>query len=168
MYFFKKFIHILSNIVYFLIFIYGILCIPYIRGFKPLVVLTGSMTPTYKEGSIIYYKEIPEEFLKEGDVITFKYENLIITHRINEIKGNEYFTKGDANNAPDPKPITYKNILGKVSKIYIPYLGYYVSFINKHIYILAVVVLILVSEFLLSRVKTLDINKRRKDEKNGL
>lgn len=167
--FLKKIVHFLANLCYLLIIIYGLLCVPICFGYKPLVVLTGSMEPTYKVGSIVYYHKTSEIKLSVNDVITFAYEdNLIITHRIYKINGDEYITKGDANNAPDPVPITYKNILGKVTNITIPYLGYYVRFINEHLYIIGIVVIILVSEFLLSNVRTFDIKKNRKDERHGI
>ncbi len=166
--FLRRVVHFLTNICYLLIIIYGLLCVPMILGYKPLVVLTGSMEPTYKVGSVLYYHQVNESDLDVDDVITFNYKDLVITHRIYEINGDEYVTKGDANNAPDPVPITKENILGKVSNIRIPLLGYYVSFINQHLYVIGVVVLILVSEFLLNNVRTFDIKKNRKDERNGL
>ena len=159
----KKCIHILTLISYVLIFIYAVLCLPYLMKYRPLVVLTGSMEPTYKVGSILYYHKVPEENLKVDDVITFAYEDgTIITHRINAVINNEYQTKGDANNTPDVKKITYDQILGKVGKFSIPYLGYYVSFINTHIYLILIVAIILLSEFLLSFSKTVYIDKKER------
>lgn len=166
--FLRKVVHFLANISYLLIFVYGLLCLPMIVGYKPLVVLSGSMEPTYKVGSILYYHKVDESELGVNDVITFKYDDLVITHRIENINGDEYSTKGDANNSPDPLPIKYENIMGKVGKLTIPFLGFYVNFINEHLYLIAIVVLILVSEFLLNNVRTFDIKKNRKGERDGL
>lgn len=166
--FLRGIVHFLTYFVYILILVYGLLCLPMIVGYKPLVVLTGSMEPTYPVGSIVYYHSAAESSLRVGDVITFTYNDLTITHRIAEIHEDKYVTKGDSNNAADPVPITFKNILGKVGNVYVPYLGYYVRFVNEHLYIVGVAVFILVSEFLLNTVKAFDINKKRKDEKNGL
>ena len=44
----KRYIHYLALLCYILILIYISVCIPIIYGYKPLVVLSGSMEPTYK------------------------------------------------------------------------------------------------------------------------
>ena len=50
-----------------------------------------------------------------------------------------YITKGDANNAPDPKKITKKDIIGKVI-FSIPYVGYAVDFARKPIGFIFIVI----------------------------
>lgn len=163
----KKIVHFLSSIVYLLIGVYVIVCVPILFSYKPLVVLSGSMEPTLKVGSIIYYKEVAENELKEGDIITFKTENgEYISHRINSIDDGQYETKGDANNSADPVKITYQNILGEVMNVYIPYLGYYVQFINNNqILSIVVALIILILEFILSNLKMLFDNKKESGEK---
>lgn len=167
--FIKVITSILSKLCYLLIASYVIICIPYIFGYHPLVVLTGSMEPTYKIGSIIYYHQVPESDLKIGDPITFKLsDGTIVTHRINEIIDNEYQTKGDANDTPDVLKINYNNILGRVSLVTIPLLGYISYYITKHKFIIGIVILILVSELILNNVLAFDINKEKKGmKKNG-
>ncbi len=53
-----------------------------------------------------------------GDIITYevKEENkkYYITHRIIEKNGNEYITKGDANNKADLNKVSNNSIKGKV------------------------------------------------------
>lgn len=160
----KKIIHILSIICYLFIIVYGLVCVPIIFKYKPLVVLTGSMEPTFKTGSVIYYKTVSEDELKVGDIITFKYDESLISHRIYSIDNSLYETKGDANNAPDATRISYSNIVGKDANVYIPYVGYYVKFINENMYLLIIVGIILVSEFILSNVK---IKSKHKEEENA-
>lgn len=155
----KKIVHLLSSICYVLIIIYALVCIPYLFGYKPLVVLTGSMEPTFKVGSIIYYKHVNQNELKEGDIITFSMENYVVSHRINKIEDGLYETKGDANNTADAKRITYNDILGKDLNINIPYLGFYVKFFKDNMYILVIFALILLSDFILS-------NMSKKEKKN--
>ena len=65
----KKIFNILSNVCYIGISIYLLVSFPILLGYKPLVVLSGSMEPTYKVGSIIYYEEPGE--INKGDVIVF-------------------------------------------------------------------------------------------------
>jgi len=79
-------------------------------NFKVMTVLSGSMEPAIKTGSIVVIK--PEKNYKIGDIITF-YSNessLSITHRIYDAKiiKNEvyYITKGDANKTPYDRKIS--------------------------------------------------------------
>ena len=159
----KKITHILSNISYILILVYGIVCIPILFKYHPLVVLSGSMEPTCPVGSIIYYKEVPQSELKIGDVVTFtNVDNQYVSHRIVNIDGDDVSTRGDANNTIDANTIKLSDIKGKVQRVYIPYLGYYVRFVNENLIIVVIsIVLILVSEFLFSNAEAFDINKRR-------
>ena len=160
----KKIIHVLASISYIFIGIYVIICIPMVIKWKPVVVLTGSMEPTYKVGSVIYYKQVPKEEIKQGDAITFTLkDNTFVTHRVNKIENDMYETKGDANESPDLEKVSYDNIKGKVQKLYIPYVGYYINFIGHNMYLIAIVIIILVSEFLLSNIKTIDINRKKED-----
>lgn len=155
----KKIVHLLSSFCYVLIIIYALICIPYIFGYKPLVVLTGSMEPSFQVGSIIYYKHVNQNELKEGDIITFKMGNYVVSHRINKIENGLYETKGDANNTVDSKKITYNDIVGKDLNINIPYLGFYVKFFKDNMYLLVIFAFILISDFILSNIKT---NKEEK------
>ncbi len=156
--FLKRFIHILAIICYLAIAIYVLLVIPKLFGNNPVVVLSNSMTPTYPIGTIVYYHHVPKENIQIKDVITFKTtNNKFVTHRVNKLVDNKFQTKGDANNSPDAQLVDYENIVGKVAPISIPYLGYYVGFINNHIYLIIGVVIVLVLEFVLANF---DINRK--------
>lgn len=108
-----------------------------IVGLQPYVVLSGSMEPTYPVGSLIYVKSTDYKQLKVGDPITFLVsEDTVATHRIIEVLPDKddpniirYFTKGDANDAPDGSSVHYKNIIGK-PVFSIPYLGYVSNYIQ--------------------------------------
>ena len=161
----RKIVHILANIIYVLITVYLVVCIPMIFGHTPVVVLSGSMEPTYKVGSVIYYKKISEKELKEEDVITFNVDNKTISHRIASIDNGLIETKGDANNTSDVHKIRYENIKGKVGNISIPYVGYYIKIVNDNLTLVVIVtVIILVSEFLFSNTEDLNINNKRSKE----
>ena len=106
-------------------------------NFKVMTVLSGSMEPAIKTGSIIVVKPVDE--YKIGDVITFGPETRIktpTTHRIIDMRVTEgvlsYITQGDTNNAPDRKEILQKEIIGKVL-FSIPYAGYAVNSARKPI-----------------------------------
>ena len=47
--------------------------------------------------------------------------------------------------------------------IMIPYLGYYVQFVNSHMYLVVVAIVILVLEFLFSNLGIFNINKKGKE-----
>ncbi|MBQ9318223.1 MAG: signal peptidase I [Bacilli bacterium] len=148
----KTFIHGLSLLCYVFVGIYVIVCIPYLFRYKPLVVLSGSMEPTFKTGGIIYYKHALPEEIKVGDIITFRNGDIFVSHRVNSIVDNLYETKGDANNTPDAIKVKYSDIVGKDADFCIPYIGYYIKYINEHMYLLVIVAIILVSDFLVSNI----------------
>lgn len=162
----KRFINILSYICYIGIAIYILVSIPIVFGYKPLVVLSGSMEPTYKVGAIIYYEETKD--IQKDDVIVFgNSENPFVTHRVVEIKNNKYVTKGDANESNDAEAVAIQNVKGKAIDFNIPYLGYYIQYVNTNLWLIVAVIIILVSEFLISNLKIFDINldKEEEDEK---
>ena len=67
----KRFVHVIAQIIYVLIVIYALVCAPMIFGYKPLVVLSGSMEPSFSTGSVVYYTKVSTSDLKAGDIITF-------------------------------------------------------------------------------------------------
>ncbi len=156
----KKMIHVLANISYVLILAYLLLVSPKIFNYTPVVILSGSMSPNYKVGTIVYYYPVESEELKIGDVIAFKFDNQIVSHRVNDIKDNLYETKGDANNTPDAKLVEYKDIVGKIAPISIPIVGYLINFINNHLYLVCGAVIILILEF---AIANFNIDKKERE-----
>lgn len=154
----KGIIHVLAWICYVAIAVYAIICIPLIFGHKPLVVLSDSMEPNIKEGSIIYYKKVPKKEIKEGNIISFKISDKIVSHRVYKVDDSGFTTKGDATSTIDPVVITYDQVLGKVDSIVLPYIGYYIKTVNNHYYIVIGVVIILILEFVTSNIS------RKKDD----
>lgn len=84
-------------------------------GYTVFEVISGSMSPTIDKYDVILVK-IDDDY-KVGDVISFKSNGAIITHRITEIKGDTYITRGDANNTID-KPINKDMVIGKVVRTF--------------------------------------------------
>ena len=82
-----------------------------IFGYSIFSTATGSMSPTMEKGDIVFVK-IGEE-AKEKDIITYKKDNVFITHRIIEVNGESIIAKGDNNNTQD-EAITKDAIIGKV------------------------------------------------------
>lgn len=101
--------------------------IPSVFGWKPFIVLSGSMEDTIMPGDLILTKEIDALELKEGDVISFRTNKYtVITHRIINIVDEEgerkYYTKGDNNNSADRDPVCNDQIEG-IYRYRIPELG---------------------------------------------
>jgi signal peptidase len=99
-------------------------------GYQLKTVLSGSMEPKIQTGSVIAIKLVdnPSHFEK-GDVITFKTkDHLLVTHRIYKVKGQQYVTKGDNNNAPDPDPVLADHIVGEYTGFTVLYAGYAMNF----------------------------------------
>ncbi|MDQ1284299.1 MAG: signal peptidase [Patescibacteria group bacterium] len=116
-----------------------------VGGMKTLVVLSGSMEPAIRTGSVILVKPAAE--YKVGDIVTFGESGKSktpTTHRIFEIKEVDgkkaYVTKGDANNSPDQKTVSQGEIIGKLITG-APYVGYAVAAAQKPVgFVLIVIV----------------------------
>ena len=101
-------------------------------------VLSDSMKPTFKAGSLILIKKPNIADYKIGDIVSFKTPTRMstkITHRITEIDKSQdglirIKTKGDNNTNGDSWVLTTGNILGRYV-LSIPYLGYGVVFIQS-------------------------------------
>ena len=129
-----------------------------------LIVLSGSMEPSIHVGDIVVSSKVNIEDLREGDVITFRYEGErnCITHRITKIMNTEFGiffkTKGDANEEEDTRPVRENEVIGKAILV-IPYLGYLPAFAKTTLgYITLVVIpglLIIANELIRIRVEIL-------------
>ncbi len=68
--------------------------IPDIFGYKPMIVLSGSMETSIHTGDLVFVKMVDPKILKENDVIAFRNEeNTVTTHRIVEIVNENRNTK---------------------------------------------------------------------------
>lgn len=130
----QKNLNILSWPVYLCIAAYLLIAAPLLAGYRPVVVLSGSMEPAYHVASVIYYKAAPFDQISEGDPITYRAgEDSLVTHRVVEKQEitRQFITKGDANPTQDPNPVSYENVVGKALPFSIPYAGYFVDFGKK-------------------------------------
>src|SRR5690625_3714938 len=107
---------------------------PKVFGYQIKTVLSGSMEPEFKTGSIIAVKPGGDMTrFKEGDVITFMDDaSRLITHRVIDVihSGDNvlYETKGDNNNAADRDLVLSDNVVAEYTGFTIPYVGYLSSF----------------------------------------
>lgn len=91
--------------------------VPSVFGYKPFIVLSGSMETEIHVGDLIFTKEVNPENLKLEDVIAFRdAEGTVTTHRIIDIVEKEnvtYFvTKGDNNESQDKNLVEFKDVEG--------------------------------------------------------
>lgn len=94
-------------------------------GYRPVLVLTGSMEPYMMTNSLCITKEVNDlSDVEVGDVVTYHIKTedgrtLRITHRIQSIDENgEIITKGDNNHVDDGYPLTMDNIESKVIMVF--------------------------------------------------
>ena len=91
--------------------------VPDAFGFKPFIVLSGSMEPNIMTGDLVLTREVDPASLQVGDVIAFREGQSVITHRIIEtqqVDGQRQFvTKGDNNNTQDSRLVPYSAVEGK-------------------------------------------------------
>ena len=90
--------------------------VPDFLGYKPFIVLSGSMEPSIMTGDMGFVKETDPDSLKVGDVIAYKSGSAVVTHRIVEVKSENgetrYVTQGDANNAADQSLVKPADVEG--------------------------------------------------------
>jgi signal peptidase I len=127
---FKKF-----NSYYLLVFFYIFyifIIVIFSNNFGILTSYTNisySMEPVIPLGAVVVLKKEPNYQI--GDIISYysKFNNeiIIVTHRIFNIAGNVYITKGDANYFPDKELVRPRLIIGRVFLV-INKLGYLLEF----------------------------------------
>ncbi len=149
------------RILYFLIIIYLLIFVPSIWGYKPLVVMSGSMEPTLQVGGILYYHELNLEDFENGDILVYSTKEHIISHRLVDKTGDGFITKGDNNNTVDSSLVNDNQVLGKGTNWSIPFIGYYADYIYNHKYILFISVVIIIIDLCLDTYKA-------KKEKEGV
>ena len=136
-----------------------------IFGYKSYVIKTTSMEPTINVNDVVLTKEVEQQDLKVGDVITFLQNREVITHRITKIEDIDeeiqYTTKGDNNNIEDIFKISYDNIEGK-HVLTIPYLGKIVQLLDNKLVFLIILLIILILMFVQLQNQEKKDNRREK------
>lgn len=101
-------------------------------GYQVYNVISGSMSPTYEVGDLIYVKKVDVNTIQKGDPITFVLDEnkTVATHRVVAVDAENqcFYTKGETNDVVDP-PVHFNNVIG-VPKFSIPFLGYVADFVQ--------------------------------------
>ena len=102
-------------------------------GHRAYVVHTGSMSPTYKPGSLVIDAPAHGNY-HPGEVITFRHSALttdVVTHRVTDITSTGIIhTKGDANRTADVWDIRPDQVRGTVITG-LPFAGYVVVYLQQ-------------------------------------
>ena len=99
-----------------------------ILDINPYVIVSGSMESELPVGSVCLV-DCQQKEPEVGDIITYKAQDAIITHRVIEKTDDGYITKGDNNSVADPGIVKPKQIFGTVI-CSIPKVGYAVMFMR--------------------------------------
>lgn len=164
---FEKVAHIILNLIIAFVFLLVIIVgYNYIQlqimnkdysnffGYTVLQVSTGSMAKTLNVYDVILVKITKE--VEVNDVITYKKDNELITHRIMQMNEEKLITKGDANNTEDEE-ITKDAVIGKVISVY-PQIGIWAKvFSEPNVLISVFITLVLIG---------LAISKDKQEQKN--
>ena len=125
-------------------------------GYKPFIVMSGSMETTINIGDLVIVKKVNSSSIHTGDIIAFKNGNIVISHRVKDVINDsgtyKFKTKGDNNNVADDFIVSSDAIEGIfVNKI--PGLGSILLFLGKPIGLLMVILVIIIVSTALYFVK---------------
>ncbi|MEZ3433495.1 MAG: signal peptidase I [Lachnospiraceae bacterium] len=141
-----------TALIVIVILLCSMLVVPGIFGIHMYNVITGSMEPAIRVGSLIYIHETAPEDIEEEDIIAFygsAGDGGIITHRVvkNNAVSGMFRTKGDANAGEDPTPVSYDDFIGRVV-LAIPHMGKVLTILTSFYGKIAAVCVIIVGALL--------------------
>ena len=115
-------------------------------------IVSESMEPTLEKNDVVVVQKCQPEQLQKGDIITFKQEERMISHRIVDITKKQniikFETKGDNNQISDSDLVeagqVYGKVLFRIKKIgnIITYIQNVRGFINIAIFVIIVYILV--------------------------
>ena len=143
--------------------------VPSIFGFKPFIVLSGSMEKEIHKGDMIITKVVEDPTsLGVDDVIAFRdAEGTVTTHRIIDVvleDGETYFiTKGDNNNTQDLNLVSAKSDIEGIYVGRIPGIGSIMNSLSEPTTIIIVILgitMIFVIGFIISTKKQQEAERK--------
>jgi len=116
-----------------------VVLVPAVTRSTSYTILTSSMEPSLPPGTLVIVKPIDPVDIKIGTVITYQLDSgepVVVTHRVVGIQGPNlpdadpsFITKGDANSAPDAKPVMTVQLRGAVWYS-VPFIGWVNNLVN--------------------------------------
>jgi signal peptidase len=105
--------------------------LPPLAGYDRYLVEGGSMSPTIPRGSIVLERRVAIAELEKNDVITYTRPGAStpVTHRIvstdrDRLGRRIFWTKGDANARPDPRPVHLDSAQQPRVSFHVPHAGW--------------------------------------------
>ena len=93
----------------------GMSCDTYSTKYKPMIIISESMTPTIAVNSLLFVEDKAYSDLEIGDIILFNTaEHGLVGHRIVEQVTEGFKTKGDNNDTVDAGVVKDSSIEGKI------------------------------------------------------
>lgn len=142
---------------------------PAFAGYRVCIVMSGSMEPAVKTGSAVLVQPLKPADVRAGDIITFRGNGGgdLTTHRVDHLSledGLLFYTKGDANNCPDPLPVSGNQLVGKVA-FTVPVLGYILFYLRTREGLLAFIALavLIAAGGLISKYRRENMVRKQKD-----
>lgn len=84
-----------------------------VYNIRPYVVMSGSMEPAVPTGSVVWIDQNRRD-ADVGDVVAYRLGDIIVTHRVVGFDdAGDLITRGDANAAADPAPVSRDRIVGR-------------------------------------------------------
>jgi signal peptidase len=134
---------------------------PALVGWERYAIVSGSMSGTYDEGSLVLADVVPVGDLRVGDVITYTPPagDHLVTHRIAWIRRDDagrrvFRTKGDANPIADPWTFRLDRPTQARVRVGVPYAGHALTALGRRDVRMIVIALpaLLIAGFSLSRL----------------
>lgn len=159
---------ILIVLIYSLVLVIQKADIVEILGYQFYTISSESMSPKINKGDIVIIKKCKDIEIQEGDIITFKADSEVVTHRVKKVNNEDgkvlYITKGDNNNAEDTSYVSYNQVIGKMVKV-IPNLGNIVLMLNSKIVLTICILAILV---ILYKIRKDNLKSKMRREKKKI
>ena len=172
--FVKKIINYLLNVLIFLFAIILLISIytgvqtkilgndyPDFFGYSMFEVQTGSMEDAINAGDWIIVRLTKKVEL--DDIVTYELDGEYITHRIVDIYGGTYITKGDANSGKD-EPIDQNQIVGKVVSV-LANLGIFKKTLFNPSVLIAIIITVFLFDLAFKKNKVEYANKMSKTKR---
>lgn len=94
------------------------------------LVFSDSMAPTLRAGDIIFLRPLQPAQVRPGMIVSYWWDDKLITHRVLAVDNGKMVTRGDAIAMPDPWAVPVSSVAG-LPFFRIPLVGHILLFMRK-------------------------------------